>query len=297
MPKEDRLTLESFKDLDPYYYQVYCLGEWGVTGRSVFDSVALTERLLRLPPAVKRGMFDCGDGDMIGEFSFAEDPHGYIKIYEDVRDGIPYVIGADTAGDGSDSFVAQVIDNTTGRQVATLRHSFDEDLFARQVYCLGRYYNDALLAVECNFSTYPVLTLERLRYPKLYVRESIDEYTHRPKSSFGFVTNKKTRPLVVSTLVSAIRDDPTLVCDRTTIEEMLTFVRDESFRPEAEEGAHDDCVMALGIAHFVRPHQSYLPERSTENAVKWTKSQWEDYRRASTEEKRMLISKWGKPKK
>ena len=34
------------------------------------------------------------------------------------------------------------------------------------------------------------------------------------------------------------------------------FVRNDKLRPEAEEGAHDDCVMALAIAHYVRPQQS-----------------------------------------
>ena len=33
---------------------------------------------------------------------------------------------------------------------------------------------------------------------------------------------------------------------------MLTFVRNENGRPEAQEGAHDDCVMSLAIAYYVR---------------------------------------------
>lgn len=31
-------TLEAFKETDEYYYQVYCLGQWGVTGKTVFDA-------------------------------------------------------------------------------------------------------------------------------------------------------------------------------------------------------------------------------------------------------------------
>ena len=37
-----------------------------------------------------------------------------------------------------------------------------------------------------------------------------------------------------------------------TIEELLAFVRNEKGRPEAQAGAHDDCVMALAIAHYLR---------------------------------------------
>ena len=36
---------------------------------------------------------------------------------------------------------------------------------------------------------------------------------------------------------------------------MLTFVRNEKGRPEAQEGAHDDLVMALAIAHYIRDQQ------------------------------------------
>lgn len=296
LDEDAKKTLEGFRDTDEYYYSVYCLGEWGVTGKSVFDAAALTRRLLDLLPPVKCGFFEYDDtSHALKNITFRDDAHGFLKIYEDVKEGIPYVIGADTAGDGSDSFVAQVIDNTTGRQVALLRHSFDEDLFAKQVYCLGIYYNTALLAVECNFSTYPILTLERLKYPKLYVRDGVDEYTHRPKKSYGFLTTAKTRPIIISELVQATRSDVSIINDRKTIEEMLTFVRDENFKPTAENGAHDDCVMALAIAHYIRPHQSYIASPSPEKRVKWRDDQWEDYRAASVEEKQLLIEKWGRP--
>ena len=38
---------------------------------------------------------------------------------------------------------------------------------------------------------------------------------------------------------------------------MLTFVRNEKGRPEAQNGAHDDLVMGKAIAHYIRPQQEY----------------------------------------
>ena len=61
-------------------------------------------------------------------------------LYHLPEKGRPYVIGGDTAGEGSDWFVGQVLDNVTGRQAARLRHQCDEDVYARQMYCLGTYY-------------------------------------------------------------------------------------------------------------------------------------------------------------
>ena len=47
---------------------------------------------------------------------------------------------------------------------------------------------------------------------------------------------------------------------------MLTFVRNEKLRPEAEAGCHDDTVIALAIAHYIRsvtcpPQRSPRPDR------------------------------------
>ncbi len=298
MRREDIITLESFKETDPYYYMVYALNMWGVTGKSVFDSQAVTERLQEVLKPSQRGFFEYEyDGLSIKGIRFTETQDGFVKIYKVPEKGVPYVIGADTAGDGSDSFVAQVLDNRTGEQVATMRHRTDEDLFAKQLYCLGMYYNTALIGVETNWSTYPVMELERLKYKKQYVRETFDTFTHKVKTAFGFNTNTKTRPVIISELITAVRDDIRIVCDEDTLEEMLTFVRDESYRPEAEEGAHDDCIMALAIAHHIRPKQGYLKTEESGVETEWSESMWEDYRSATAEERELLVRLWGNPKK
>lgn len=289
-------TLENFKYTDPYYYRVYCLGEWGVTGTSVFDAEKVTARLMeKIQPEAVGDFTYSYDGLRVTDIRWTENKAGGISIYKPPETGAPYVIGADTAGEGSDSFVAQVLDNRTGEQVAVLRQTYDEDLFAKQVYCLGIYYNTALIGVETNYSTFPIMELERLRYPKQYVRESIDDYTHKVKKSFGFLTNSKTRPVIIAGLVEVVRESVELICHRTTLEEMLTFVRNEDGRPEAEEGAHDDCVMALAIAHYIRPQQRYLQDVPGEEKRKWTADMWEDYRRASPEVQAYLRKKWGAP--
>ena len=302
LSKEDRETLEEFKESNEYFYNVYCLGIWGVTGKTVFAAKILTDRYLNLPKAVCFGFFSITyAGEQIGEYSFVENADkltdGLIKVFEKPKPGYPYVIGADTAGGGSDSFVAQVLDNTTGAQVCIFRRSMDEDVFAHQLYCLGKWYNDALVAVETNFSTYVSRELQRLNYPRQYVRERMDDYTHSLERSFGFRTDTKTRPVLIAGLVRVVRENPECICDDTTIEEMLTFVHDEkTYKPQAEPGAHDDCVISLGIAHMIRPYQDCVAAVPEEAAVIWHSSMWEDYDNASPEERAYMIKKWGRPK-
>jgi phage terminase large subunit len=55
-----------------------------------------------------------------------------------------------------------------------------------------------------------------------------------------------------------MRENIALINDRLTLEEMLTFVRSEKGRAEAQGGAHDDLVMALAIAYYIREQQFCL---------------------------------------
>lgn len=291
-------VLENYKYTDEYYYMVYCLGQWGVTGKTVFDGRSVTQRLQKVQQEIrpKRGLFIYKyDGLRISDILFQEEEGGCVAIFQEPKPKNPYVIGGDTAGEGSDFFVGQVLDNVTGKQTAIIRGQFDEDEFARQMYCLGMYYNEALVGIETNFSTYPVKELERLGYSRMYVREVEDTYTGAIKSAFGFKTTAVTRPIIIAELIKIMRENISFISDEATLLEMLTFVRNEKLRPEAENGAHDDCIMALAIAYYIRPQQSSAPAAA--DRVKWTESQWEDYENADYEIKKYLIQKWGEPEK
>ena len=203
------------------------------------------------------------------------------------------MLGGDTAGTGSDWFTGQVLDNITGRQAAVLRHQYDEDQYARQMYCLGKYYNDALLGVEVNYSTYPVKLLEMLRYPRQYMRELPDRIGTEYKKALGWETTSRTRPVSIAQLVQAFREDPELVRDRGTLMEMRVFQYNDDHRPEALPGEHDDLVMALAIANAIRDQQRMTMPGKNKATEDWTADMWEDYHRASPEMKRQLMDMWG----
>ena len=289
-------TLEGYKDTDPYYYAVYCLGEWGVLGQTIFDARKVSEQLARWTKPVGQGEFVFSTGydpeahEVLVEdpsIRWVELPQGPVQMYRRPQGGHSYVIGADTAGEGSDFNVGQVIDHATGEQVCTIRGQMDEDLFAKQLYCLGKYYNTALISIEANFSSYPIRELERLRYPRQYVRQTEDSFTHRTRQRYGFKTSSVTRPLVIAGLVEVVREHVDWIHDRDTLNEMLTFVRNEHGRPQAQEGAHDDCVMALGIAYYSRsrtplpgisgessPFVSVDRKDGEEGETSWTNGPW-----------------------
>lgn len=256
--------LESYKTTDPYYYDVYCLGLWGVLGKTVFNAHKVNERIAQIKniKPCKKGYFEyeyVNEKIVDSSIKWVDAEDGFITIYEDRKSLYPYAIGGDTAGDGSDNFAAHVIDNTNCKQVAVLHNQFDEDLFTKQIYCLGKYYNNALIGIETNYSTYPVNELQRLGYSTMYMREEEDSITFKLEKKYGFKTTKVTRPLILSELIALVRDSIELFVDEKTLNEMLTFVRNKKGRPEAAAGAHDDLVMALAITYYIREQQLMKP--------------------------------------
>jgi phage terminase large subunit len=163
-----------------------------------------------------------------------------------------YCIGGDTAGEGSDFFTGHVLDARTGNQVAVLQHQFDADQYTRQMYCLGKYFKDALIGIEANFDSYPIMELQRLGYPKQYVRTAQDTYTGKTERRFGFKTTSLTRPTIISRLIEIVREHCDMINSKDTLEELLTIIRNERGRIEAPQGGHDDQMMSLAIAHHIR---------------------------------------------
>jgi hypothetical protein len=225
------------------------------TGRCIFDKEKIIDRLRVIPKPIKVGYFTYNEAlakrNIMSDIKFVNDKNGCIKIFNlpNSPEFTKYSLGGDTAGDTlGDEFSCDVIDAKTLKQVATLTMQTDEDLYAKQAYCLGRFYKDALIAVETNYSTYPQKKLQELGYPNFYVRETVDEFSKVVTKQFGFNTNRKTKPLILAELVEIARDFPEIFNDEKTLREMLTFVKKEDGSQEALDGYHDDKVMSIAIA-------------------------------------------------
>lgn len=117
------------------------------------------------------------------------------------------------------------------------------------------FYNKALIGPETNFSTYPIQKLVELNYPNLYVRKKEDTYVSKHDKAFGFKTTSITRPLILANLQEIVKDEIDKINDKDTLREMLTFIVNKNGRAEAEDGYHDDLVMGLAIAYYIRPQQ------------------------------------------
>lgn len=182
-------------------------------------------------------------------------PHlrGELKLYHPVDPEMRYVIGADVGmGVKRDFSVAQVLD-LKKRQVAVWRGQVDPDYYATVLLHLGNYFNQARIAVESN--NHGILTCSRLgkdfAYPDFYQETVVDKTTEEESTRLGFSTNTKTKPLVIDQLRAALREGEIEINDQTTLDEMRSYIVNESGAMEAERGCYDDCVMSLAIAHHI----------------------------------------------
>lgn len=257
----------SYLDKDSIKQEYPCFPEEAFIASGVceFGNELIVQRIneCQTIQPLKRGYFDyrieaVDEGILYKDVSWVDDNNGDITIYDEPFKSAkigdkPYSIGGDTAGDGSDYFTAHVIDNMTGKQVAVYRRQhIDDDLYADQMYCLGMYYNKALIGIEVNFEFEPTRRLEKANYPNLYVRERIDSLTNRIELKHGFKTTSLTRPVIIADFKRKWRESVgDIVQDKNTLLEMLTFVKNEKGKAEAIIGKHDDLIMGLMIAHAV----------------------------------------------
>lgn len=240
------------------------------TGKCIFDKESVVNRIQKIKNPLKRGFFDYKyNGLEISGIEFVEsDSKPWVEIYEDVKKGYPYVLGGDTAGIGKDSFAGDVVNNNTGEQVATLELENDEIEYTRQMYCLGMYYNNALIGIETNYSTYPVKELFRLGYTNQYLRTIDEGIDIKIQDKLGFNTNTATRPVIIAELVKFVEENIEKIHCQNTLKQMLTFIKRPDGKKAADNGYHDDRVMSLAITLAIRDQQEYLViEPKEENKV------------------------------
>lgn len=217
------------------------------SGAPVFNPEQLVKLLEKAKDPVARLALE---GD-----EWVNHPRGELTQYYPHDPGEVYYIGADVAmgGGRGDYSVAQVLDSKK-RQVAVWRSNhYNPDYFATVLEKLGRFYNTAFIIPENN--AHGILTCTRLgkdfAYPNIYMVTEVDKLTERESVQIGFRTTVKTKPLIIDQLRAAVRDGELELNDKTTIREMLSFVVTESGAMEAEQGCHDDLVMALAMTNHV----------------------------------------------
>jgi len=255
-----------------YAHEAFALSE-----RNFFDA----EDIGHYAALVKAPMyrFDFRDGRKLAvgdKARIRKDKEGLIRVYQEPREDHAYAIGCDpSTGRGRDSSAAYVVDLATGALCAEFHGRLDADLLAAQLHYLGRWYKTAWLAVERNgIGEAVIVTLVhgregRPKYPKLYRHIMSAKPSNDMAKVFGFPMNTKSRPLVLNQLEKWVRERTLPWVTERLLFEMQTFIeRDKDPSPAAQEGSHDDCVMACAITLELFRLYGKHPEREKRLARK-----------------------------
>lgn len=216
-----------------------------MSGRPRFDAQILREYLDQCVDG-ERGYLE----NHKGTIKFIPNPKGYLEVWSKPKED--HYIGADVAkglitGDAS---AAPVFDNKY--DLNALWHGrIDPDLFAGQLINLGTWYKDALVAVEENNHGLTVLNSMKSDYWNLYKRTSHNKVTDETKQELGWYTSEQTKKLAIDNLARLIRERRLGIKSKRFIQECLTYVIGDDGKTNAQQGGHDDIVMAAAIILYV----------------------------------------------
>ena len=186
---------------------------------------------------------------------------GSIEIFKYPMFGDSFTIGADVSlGVGKDSSAAVVM-NADREVCAVYRNNMiDPSKFGDLLFYLGRYYNNALLAVESN--SMGIATLNRLtqmQYVNMYYQTKLANVSKEEGNRIGWRTTSASKPAIIGFLKNAIEQEDIWIPSRVIIGELMNYVADESGKTNAIIGQNDDTVIALAIAlEVIRTHGDKL---------------------------------------
>lgn len=275
--EEEKLQDSYDLDLDQLYWRRLKIAESGelkfrqeypsnadeafvVSGSNVFDIEKLDKLLPQAPESIR-------NWDIYSK-QFEDNREGKLFIFEYPQWDTSYVIGADVAlGVGQDYSVAVVMD-INHKVLAVYRDNrIDPSLFGEFLFYLGRYYNNALLAVESNSMGVATLQkLESMDYINLYRQTKIANVSKEEGTRLGFRTTQATKPAIIGNLKNLIDSEDINIPFNIMIQELKDYISTATGKTEAAPGCNDDTVISLAICcEVLRTHR----DRLTTNKVSW----------------------------
>ena len=261
------------------------------SGARVFDKYKVEKMrpTCKPPRHIGEVYADADEGkDALKGLRFTEDKQGLLQIWEmpeiDVNEIITerYLTVVDVGGrsNKADYSVIVVFDRLFMMEggkptvVAQWYGHTDIDLLAWKASQIAAYYDNSLLVIESNTlethdrerniegdQTSFILNQIKDVYPNLYARKQSEQdiIDGKPKR-YGFHTNISTKPMIISTLVKAIRDNLYTERDERCLNEYLNYEKKQNGAYGAITGEHDDLLMTRAIGLHICFFEMGIPK-------------------------------------
>jgi len=278
LTKEEESLVEDFGlDNDQLYWRRLKIAESGarkfqqeypakpeeaflVSGSNVFNQEIVGDMEAKAPKRTLRFNDEYGSWD--------EDREGELSVWIPPQHEQSYVIGADVALGANQDYSVATVFNVKRELCAMYRvNTMDPGTLGDILFYLGRYYNNALLAVESN--SIGNTTLDRLMqmsYLNLYYETKVAAMRTEDTTKLGFRTTTASKPRIIGYLKRLIEDLDISLPSHIIIQELKDYVSTDTGKTEALQGCHDDTIMSIAIAmEALRTHEGRL----TNSNISW----------------------------
>jgi hypothetical protein len=178
---------------------------------------------------------------------------GALWIWKEPMMGHEYIIGVDCAegvGKDGDNSCFEIIDAANMEQVAEFYSNLvPPNVFAQIINQIGMYYNTATAVVENNSVGGAVLNAlsNDLGYEAVYYESK------KSSTKLGIKVSPSNRPVLLESMQNRLMNGSVRINSHRLVNELKTFIYSpQKKRAEAIKGKHDDAIMALCLALYVR---------------------------------------------
>lgn len=258
------------------------------SGKNVFSAYHLDKlkETCREPLYVGEVQGDSVQGKLaLRNLHFVHDRSGLLKVWmlpQKLKHRIArrYLVTVDVGGRGRDADWSDilVIDRYwmmfggSPEVVAEWHGHIDHDLLAWKAAQIAAFYDNAKLVIESNTietkdndtdGDQSELIFNRIAgvYDNLYIRRASEaKIAQGITTEYGYHTNRKTKPMIISNLVACVRDQSYIERNIDAIGEYAVYEKKENHCSfGAADGYHDDMVMTRAIGLHICFNEMDLP--------------------------------------
>lgn len=206
-----------------------------------------------------RSFGDLHENPHVDIYDEAMPPH--ILLWKLPQNGRRYIVSGDSSSgnpDG-DASASHVIDMHSGEMMVEFHGAVRPHQHARVMESLCKIYNDAIAVPEVNHMG--MATLQELMRSGVNVWRwrKLDSASGKLSGLYGWYTAPLSRDLALTAVLRLVdeiaKGNPSTedsIKSMGLVDEMRTFIEnDQTGKPEAAQGFHDDRIMSFAIAFFV----------------------------------------------
>lgn len=202
-----------------------------------------------------------------------------IQIFEEVIRSHEYQIGIDPSQGVVDPCAIKVVDKDSGVLVASYKGFVNTEVQVEKTVQLAMMYTGSkrpLVIPEVNGAGLAYVEALKKVYDRIFERSTQGTRVEKLTTKLGWNTSHSSKTQLIENMKKLLNCHFAKIRDRDTVEEMKTFIYSDEAQQKgagAQNGYHDDQVMATMLAYWNVPPRSIIEEGLLERLLRERKQQ------------------------